>query len=74
MIRPEGVSADDYQEQSQELMRRAPINRFARPEEIAEAVAYLASEQASYVNGFALWVEGGSWAGESAGMRRHEQG
>ena len=74
MIRPEGVSADDYQEQSRELMRRAPINRFARPEEIAEAVAYLASEQASYVNGFALWVEGGSWAGESAGMRRHEQG
>lgn len=72
MIRPAEIDEADFQEQSRETMRRSPTNRLARPEEIAEAVAYLASDGASYVNGHALWVEGGSWAGESAGMRPHE--
>jgi NAD(P)-dependent dehydrogenase (short-subunit alcohol dehydrogenase family) len=72
MIRPGAVSADDYEAQSHEFMRRSPTNRLARAEEIADAVAYLASDAASYVNGHALWVEGGSWAGESGGMRPHE--
>ncbi|CAG0999915.1 meso-butanediol dehydrogenase / (S,S)-butanediol dehydrogenase / diacetyl reductase [Anaerolineales bacterium] len=38
---------------------RHPMNRIAAPEEIARAVAYLASDDASFVTGVALPVDGG---------------
>ena len=36
-----------------------PIGRIASPEEIAAAVLYLASDDASFVTGVALSVDGG---------------
>jgi NAD(P)-dependent dehydrogenase (short-subunit alcohol dehydrogenase family) len=36
-----------------------PVGRLGTPEEIADAVVYLCSENASFVTGFAMAVDGG---------------
>src|SRR5690606_34201962 len=41
------------------LVARIPLRRLANPAEIADAVAYLASPQASYITGQTLVVDGG---------------
>jgi NAD(P)-dependent dehydrogenase (short-subunit alcohol dehydrogenase family) len=43
--------------------RRAPLGRFARPEEIAEAIAHLSCPEASYTNGMLYVIDGGTTAG-----------
>ena len=42
-----------------EMSKRVPLNRLARPEEIASVVVFLASKQASYVTGITIQVDGG---------------
>jgi len=40
----------------------APMGRIGKPEEIAGAILYLASDQAGFVTGAALSIDGGSTA------------
>ena len=46
-----------------EVMSYAPLKRMARPEEIGRAIAYLASDDAGFITGTALSIDGGSTAG-----------
>lgn len=41
------------------FLSRAPLKRAGKPEEIAAAVVYLASDEASYTTGATLYVDGG---------------
>jgi meso-butanediol dehydrogenase/(S,S)-butanediol dehydrogenase/diacetyl reductase len=45
------------------LARWYPVGRVGRPEDVAAAVAYLAADEASFVNGANLMVDGGLTAG-----------
>lgn len=51
-----GISADMAMEMA---LSEIPAGRFGSPEEIGDAVAFLASARASYVNGVTLQVDGG---------------
>jgi 3-oxoacyl-[acyl-carrier protein] reductase len=55
-----GVAYDEILKQS---TANVPIGRFARPEELAALVAFLASERASSINGTTIAVDGGSTKG-----------
>jgi 2-keto-3-deoxy-L-fuconate dehydrogenase len=50
---------DDVGESLDALRARQPMGRLGTPEEIAEAVLYLASDDAAFVTGTALVIDGG---------------
>ncbi len=53
------AAAEDAERVIGAMTRAVPMRRLARPEEIAAAVAFFASEQAGYITGQTLSVSGG---------------
>jgi len=51
--------SDIHKKWSEEI----PLRRLARPEEVAEAIVWLASDRASYVTGQTILVDGGRYPG-----------
>ncbi len=48
-------------EQRQRMMETIPLGRFARPEELASVIAFLATDRSSYITGQTINVNGGSF-------------
>jgi 3-oxoacyl-[acyl-carrier protein] reductase len=44
-----------------------PMGRFAQPAEIASAIAFLTSEQAAFITGQTVFVDGGASLGSLSG-------
>lgn len=49
-------------DRAEKMMERIPMHRFAQPQEIADTVTWLCSEQACFITGQALNVDGGMTA------------
>lgn len=59
MLAYEAEASDDIDEYLRRSNEEHPIGRIGRPEEVANAVLFLASDEASFVTGAALSVDGG---------------
>ncbi len=58
---PLGEPADAAQPLDENLLRRIPLGRWGRPEDVANLVVYLASPAGDWITGAIFVVDGGSW-------------
>lgn len=62
VVNPGFIETESYtEEMKKDMPQNVPLKRLGKPEEIANAVAFLASDEASYITGSVLNVHGGLW-------------
>ena len=54
-----GLPKEKVDEFAKEIVAKVPMKRFGQPEEVAATVAFLASQDASYITGVEINVNGG---------------
>jgi NAD(P)-dependent dehydrogenase (short-subunit alcohol dehydrogenase family) len=54
-----GLSPEAFDQLAKDVLDRVPMKRFGTPEEVAATVAFLASQDASYITGVEINVDGG---------------
>ncbi len=55
-----GLPKESVDEIAKQIIEKVPMKRFGQPEEVAATVAFLASEDASYITGVEINVDGGA--------------
>jgi NAD(P)-dependent dehydrogenase (short-subunit alcohol dehydrogenase family) len=55
-----GLPKESVDEFAKQVLAKVPMKRFGQPQEVASAVAFLASQDASYITGVELNVDGGA--------------
>lgn len=67
VLTPFNQQALDDPEVRKKQVQSIPVKRAAQPEEIANAAVFLASEQASYIHGTTLFIDGGLMQNQGQG-------
>lgn len=58
-VNTEMTCVNNTPEQIKQIVQQLPVKRLAQPDEIAQLVGFLASEQNSFMTGQVLYVDGG---------------
>lgn len=59
MMRRKALSKFGDEDRAQEFYAHWPMERFAKPEEVADLIVFLASDRASYISGTVVTIDGG---------------
>jgi NAD(P)-dependent dehydrogenase (short-subunit alcohol dehydrogenase family) len=61
-----GLAKEDLNKIIEQFLKECPLGRVGEPEDIANAILYLASDESSFVTGINLVSDGGSLNGSGS--------